>query len=128
MKKLLIAIMLASSTLTACATGGSDAVYSASSKAQGSADTLYVAAEKAGEVLVATKVITLAQFNAVETKAYAALQVFRSASLAVRAAATTGADTTAMLVAEAEALAKFNSALADFQKLSHVAPAAATTL
>jgi len=126
MKKIVMAALLACS-LSACA-GFGNTVYSASAKAQGSADTLYVAAEKAGEVLVATKVITLAQFNAAETKAYAALQVFRSASLAVRAAATTGSDTTAMLVAEADALAKFNQALADFQKLAHVAPAAATTL
>lgn len=126
MKKVLIIALMAAS-LSACA-GADNTVYSASAKAQGSADTLYVAAEKAGEVLVATHVISVAQFRVAENKAYDALLVFRAANLAVRATATTGSDTTAMLVAEADALAKFNAALLDLQKLSGVAPTAATTL
>lgn len=124
MKKVIIVALLACS-LPGCA-GTANTVYSASAKAQGSADTLYVAAEAAGEILVATKTITLAQFSAAEQRAYAALLVFRSANAAVRAAATAGVDTTSLLAAEATALLQFNQALGDFQRLSGVAPTAAT--
>ncbi len=124
MKKVIIVALLACS-LPGCVSTA-NTVYSASAKAQGSADTLYIAAEKAGEILVATKTITLEQFKAAEAKAYAALIVFRTANAAVRAAALAGSDTTTLLAAEASALLQFNRALGEFQKLSGVAPTAAT--
>lgn len=129
MKKFLLAGALAASVLlTGCAASTATDVYSVSAKIQGSADTLYIAAEKAGEALVTTKIITQAQFSINENKAYVALLVLRAAGDAVRVAASAGSDTTAALAAEANALAAFNAALGDFQKLVGVAPTAATTL
>lgn len=125
-KIILVALIAASMPLAAC-TNPADAIYSASAKAQGSADTLYIAAEKAGEALVAAGVITVYQFKEADNKAYAALLVFRQANVAVRAAASAGGDTAALIAAEVDALAKFNAALRELQKLGGVSPQAATT-
>lgn len=124
MKK--IAFVIAACMLLASC--GSQTVYTVSANAQGSADALYVAAEKAGEALVATNVITAAKFVPVADKVYTALTAFRSAAAGFRAVTLAGGDTTAALAAQTQALADFNAALADFQTLVGVPPTAATAL
>lgn len=124
MKRLALILAL-SMPIAACT---QQQVYSASASVQGSADALYVAAEKAGEALVATGKLSPAQLGQLSDRAYSALLALRMAAGAVRSSALAGTSTTAALVAQAQALADFNAALHDFQTAVGVSVTSATTL